>query len=167
MGQALDGLGRTPEAITEFQEAVKENPKEPEANFGLGYLHWKSSHFEEAKASFEYELKVDPNHAQSLAYLGDIELKDNQPDEAVKYLEQVVRQRKDIRIAYLDMGAALMQLKRYPEALTALQRAAELDPTQPDAHFRLGRLYQAMRNTQKAQVEFEKVKQLHEKADED
>ena len=138
------GLRRTPEAITEFQEAVKENPKEPEANFGLGYLQWKSSHLDEAKASFQEELKVDPNHAQSLAYLGDIALKENKPEEAVGYLEKVVRQRKDIRVAYLDLGAAQMQLKKYPEALAALKRAVELDATQPDAHFRLGRLYQAM-----------------------
>jgi tetratricopeptide (TPR) repeat protein len=130
-------------------------------------LHWKSSHLEEAKASFEDELKVDPSHAQALAYLGDIALKQDQPNEAVKYLDRVVRQRKDIRIAYLDLGAALMQLKRYPEAQTALQRAVELDATQPDAHFRLGRLYQAMGNKEKAQAEFVKVQQLHEKADED
>lgn len=31
--------------------------------------------------------------------------------------------------------------------MTALQRAVELDPAQPDAHFRLVRLYQAMGNT--------------------
>jgi tetratricopeptide (TPR) repeat protein len=130
-------------------------------------LHWKSSHLQEAKASFEDELKIDPNHVQSLAYLGDIALKEDKPEEALTYLQKAVRQRKDIRVAYLDLGAALMQLKRYPEAQTALQRAIELDPTQPDAHFRLGRLYQAMGNKEKAQVEFAKVQQLHEKADED
>jgi Tfp pilus assembly protein PilF len=85
----------------------------------------------------------------------------------VGYLEKVVRQRKDIRVAYLDLGAALMQLKKYPEALTALQRAVEMDGTQPDAHFRLGRLYQVMGENEKAKVEFAKVQQLHEKADED
>jgi tetratricopeptide (TPR) repeat protein len=78
-----------------------------------------------------------------------------------------VRQRKDIRLAYLDLGAALMQLKRYPEALTALQQAVVLDATQPDAHFRLGRLYQAMGQSEKARVEFAKVQELHQKADED
>jgi hypothetical protein len=31
--------------------------------------------------------------------------------------------------------------------MTVLQRAVELDPAQPDAHFRLGRLYQTMGNT--------------------
>src|SRR5256885_14865277 len=35
-GEALDGLGRTPEAIVEFQSAVKAAPREPNVNFGLG-----------------------------------------------------------------------------------------------------------------------------------
>lgn len=47
--------------------------------------------------------------------------------------------------------------------MTALQRAVELDPAQPDAHFRLVRLYQAMGNTPPAQKEFAKVRELHEK----
>jgi predicted Zn-dependent protease len=102
-----------------------------------------------------------------LAYLGDIALKENKPEEAMVYLEKVVRQRKDIRVAYVDLGAALMQMKRNTEALTALKRAVELDPTQPDAHFRLGRLYQSMGEKEKARVEFAKVQELHQKADED
>ena len=93
--------------------------------------------------------------------------KRKKPEEALKYLDRVVRQRKDIRVAYLDQGAALMELKRYPEAQAALERAVELDPTQPDAHFRLGRLYQSMGNSEKAKVEFAKVQQLHEKAADD
>jgi Flp pilus assembly protein TadD len=58
-----------------------------------------------------------------------------------------------------------MQQKRYPEALAALQHAAKLDPTQPDAHFRLGRLYQAMGQSADADREFAKVRELHQKAD--
>jgi len=40
-GEALDGLGRTPEAIVEFQAAAKAAPAEANVNFGLGYLCWK------------------------------------------------------------------------------------------------------------------------------
>ena len=65
-------------------------------------------------------------------------------DEALPLLQKAeIQTRNDIRIAYIDLGAILMEQKRYPEALTALQQAVKLDPTHPDAHFRLGRLYQA------------------------
>ena len=46
-----------------------------------------------------------------------------------------------------------------------LQRAEKLDPTEPDAHFRLGRVYQAMGKKDASQGEFAKVRELHEKAD--
>ena len=60
----------------------------------------------------------------------------------------------------------LMQQKQSKDALTALRRAVALDPTWPDAHYRLGQLYRPMGNTAAAQAEFNKVHELHEKADE-
>jgi len=53
--------------------------------------------------------------------------------------------------------------KRYDDALAALQRAEKLDPAQPDVHYRLGRLYQALGKTAEAQKEMARVKELHEK----
>jgi len=76
-----------------------------------------------------------------------------------------IQQKKDLRIAYLDLGAVRMQQKQFPAALKALQRAVELDSTQPDAHYRLGRVYQALGNAAEAQREFSKTRALHQKAD--
>jgi tetratricopeptide (TPR) repeat protein len=166
-GEALDGLARTPEAITEFEAALKIAPREPEVNFGLGYLHWKLSQFDEAAKYFNDELAIDPNHPQALAYLADIAMKNNEPEKALPLLQKVVKQRDDIRIAYVDLGAILTQQKRYPEALAALQQAVKLDPAQPDAHFRLGKLHQTMGNMTAAEREFAKVRELHEKQNDD
>jgi tetratricopeptide (TPR) repeat protein len=167
-GQALDGLGKTPEAIAEFHAAAQVAPREPNVNFGLGYLYWKQHQYDEAKVWFERELAVDPKHAQSLAYLADIELKRDSPDTALPLLEKAVAANKDLRIAYVNLGAALMQKKQYEEAMKALRRAITLDPLQPDAHFRLGRLYQAMGNKAAAQKEFAKVRELQQqKVEED
>ncbi|MGH9743852.1 MAG: tetratricopeptide repeat protein, partial [Candidatus Acidiferrum sp.] len=52
-------------------------------------------------------------------------------------------------------------------ALASLKRAVELDPEQPDAHYRLGRVYQAMGDRAAAQKQFTKVSELHTKAEED
>jgi Tfp pilus assembly protein PilF len=65
------------------------------------------------------------------------------------------------------LGAIFLERKQYQNAMSALQRAVERDPAQPDAHFRLGRRYQAMGNTPVAQKEFAKVREVHEKEDED
>ncbi|MBV9625406.1 MAG: tetratricopeptide repeat protein, partial [Acidobacteria bacterium] len=47
-----------------------------------------------------------------------------------------------------------------------LERAVELDPAQPDAHYRLGRVYLALGKTTLAKREFIKTRELHQKADE-
>lgn len=165
-GEALDGLGRTPEAILEFQTAIKAAPTEPDLHFGLGYLHWKSHQYNDAKAAFEEELAINPSNSQAFAYLGDIEMKANNFDRALSLLRKAEEGRSDIRIAYIDMGSIFTEQKRYPEAITALQHAKKLDPQQPDAHFKLGRVYQAMGDKVASQREFATVRELHEKADE-
>ena len=164
-GEALDGLGRTVEAIPEFETAAKAAPREPNVHFGLGYLYWKQHKYDEAKAALEAELSIDPANAQALAYLGDVELKRNAPEKALLLLNKAIHLRNDIRIAYLDIGAILSEQKRYQEALAALLRAEQLDPAQPDAHYRLARIYRAIGNVLAAQREFARVGELNEKAE--
>ena len=72
---------------------------------------------------------------------------------------------KDLRIAYVDLGAIYLQQKQYKEAKAALDRAIALDPNQADAHYQLGRLYQAQGNAAAAATELSKVRELHAKAD--
>jgi Tfp pilus assembly protein PilF len=64
------------------------------------------------------------------------------------------------------MGAVLVRQKQYEEAAAAFRRAVELDPSEPDAHYRLARVYQAMGRAEESKKEFAKVRDLHEKADE-
>jgi tetratricopeptide (TPR) repeat protein len=62
-------------------------------------LYWKANEYDQAKAEFESELGIDPANAQALGYLGDIELKLNDPEKALVLLHRAVQQRNDIRIA--------------------------------------------------------------------
>jgi tetratricopeptide (TPR) repeat protein len=162
-GEALDGLGRTPEAISEFEIAAKADPKALNVQFGLGYLYWKMRQYDQAAHAFEAELASDPANAQVLAYLGDIELKRSEPEKALTLLQKSLKLKDDLQIAHLDIGVIFTGQKRYQDALPALLRAQKLDPTQPEVHYRLGRLYQSMGKVDQAKEEFAKVQQLHQK----
>ena len=164
--EALDAMDRRNEAIAEFQEATKASPAPPDAHFGLGYLYWKSHQYEGARREFEAELAADPKHAQSLAYLGDIEIKEKDPEKALTYLQKAVTLQNDIHIAHVDIGIILMDQKKYRDAEAAFRRAVEVDPGKADAHYRLARLYQSTGNNSAAQKEFETVRRLNEKEDE-
>ena len=52
-GEALDEMKDTAGAIEQFRAAVKANPKEPDAHFGLGYLLWTQKAYAEASSEFE------------------------------------------------------------------------------------------------------------------
>jgi tetratricopeptide (TPR) repeat protein len=82
-------------------------------------------------------------------------------------LKKAVQLNTTIRIAHADLGAIYAEQKRYQEALGEFQVAVKLDPDQPDTHFRLGRLYQAMGNASAANQEFAKVRELHKKTEDD
>lgn len=165
LGEALDGLGKTPEAIQEFEQAVKSDPKAPDLHFGLGYLFWKMRSYDEAAQAFEVEIAIAPENAQALAYLGDAEMHRGDPEKALPLLQKAVRLRDNLRLAYVDIGAILTQQKQYQDALAALLRAKKLDPQQPDVHYRLGRLYQLMGQTQSAKRELAQVQQLQQRAE--
>jgi tetratricopeptide (TPR) repeat protein len=136
-------------------------------HFGLGYLYWKSQRYDEAKNEFQAELALDPRHGQAMAYLGDVEFKQNNLDRAISLLQEAISIKNDIRIAHMDLGTIFSQQKKYPQAVKALQRAIELDPKRSDAHYRLANVYKAMGNTIGAQEEFAKVRNLQENPKED
>jgi thioredoxin-like negative regulator of GroEL len=52
-----------------------------------------------------------------------------------------------------------------PMKIAAFERAVKLDPTQPDAHYRLARLYTQVGQKQKAAREFAKTRELHSKTE--
>lgn len=90
-------------------------------------------------------------------------MKENEPEKALPLLEKAVRLKSDLQIAYLDIGAILANQKKNSEALAALQRAEKLDPSQPEAHYRMAKIYRQMGNAAAADKEFAKVRELHEK----
>jgi tetratricopeptide (TPR) repeat protein len=97
--------------------------------------------------------------------MGDIAMQENNSDEALALLRKAVAMKNDIDIAYIDLGAVLSQKGQYQDAVAALRRAVELDPSQPDPHYHLARVYKAMGRTAESQKEFAKVRELHQDSD--
>lgn len=165
-GEASDGLGDTAQAVASFREAERVAPHTPEVHFGLGYLLWKQHHYDEAKAELEQEVQENPNHAQALVYLGDIALKNGDNGAARSYLDRAIaRPGKPVRLAYVDRGILNASQNKTDEAQSDFERAIQLDPNEPDAHWRLARLYKVLGKKADAEMELAKVSKLHEEKD--
>ncbi len=162
LGETLDASNRVAAATTEFEAAVKATPVPPDAHFGLGYLYWKQRRYEDACREFEAELAAVPLHAQALAYLGDAEMHTDRAKAAESHLRRALGLDKTLRLVYLDLGILLAARNASEEAAHNFREAIRIDPSKPDAHYRLARLWSSLGRQQEAQAEFEKVKSLAE-----
>ena len=164
-GEALDEMKDTTGAIQQFRAAVKANPKEPDAHYGLGYLLWIQKQYPEAESEFQAELDNNPNHVQALTYLGDTQMRLNHPELAQPLLENALRLDAGQELAHLDLGIVFADAGRQEDALRELLAAAKLNPEDVNVHWRLGRLYRAMGRTDNAKAEFDKASSINKAAD--
>jgi tetratricopeptide (TPR) repeat protein len=166
-GEALDEMKDNEGSIKMFRAAVAANPREPNVHFGLGYLLWTQKIYPEAAQEFKSELANDPQHVQSLVYLGDSEIQLNQPADAKPTLEKAVRLDPAQPLAHLDLGVLLSDAGDNEGALRELTLAEKLNPNDVNVHWRLGRLYRTMGRKDEAKAEFDKASTLNKAADED
>ena len=110
-------------------------------------------------------MENNPGYAQAYFYLGDIALKQGDRLGAEPLLNKAVQLQDDLRGAYVDLGIIYAEDRRNTEALGAFKRAVQLDPTEPDAHYRLARLYTVLGQKENAKLEFDKTKELHSKVE--
>ena len=166
-GEALDEMKDNAGATEMFRSAVKANPREPNAHFGLGYLLWTQKNYTEAVSEFHAELANDPDHFQATLYLADAYIQMNQLSEAKPLLERAVKMEPSAPLAHLDLGIVYTEEDRKEEALRELTQAAGLAPNDVNVHWRLGRLYRSMGRKEEAKAEFDKASTLNKAADED
>jgi len=166
-GEALDEEKDNEGSTRMFRAAVKANPKEPNAHFGLGYLLWTQKIYPEAATEFLAELGNDPNHVQAMEYLGDTYIQLNEPEKARPYLEKTVQFDSSQSLAHLDLGIIYSDEGKDELALRELLLAEQLKPDDVNVHWRLGRLYRTMGKKEEAKVEFDKANKLNKAADEE
>jgi len=164
-GEAQDELKNTEGAIEQFRAAVKADPKQPNAHFGLGYLLWTQKQYPAAAQEFQAELANDPQHAQAAAYLADADMQLNHPDLARPLLEKVAKTNPGLALPHLDLGILYTDDGRQADALRELNTAATLTPDDVNVHWRLGRLLKSMGKADEARVEFDKASNLRKATD--
>jgi tetratricopeptide (TPR) repeat protein len=164
-GEALDEMKDITGAIQQFRAAVKANPMEPDAHYGLGYLLWIQKQYPEAMSEFQAELANNPNHVGAMLYLADTDIQIRQIENAGPLLEKVVKLNPKLALGHLDLGIVLDQAGRKQDALREMKEAARLDPDDVNVHWRLGRLYRSMDKTDEAKAEFDKARSITKAAD--
>ncbi|MFP5226757.1 MAG: tetratricopeptide repeat protein [Acidobacteriota bacterium] len=164
-GEAYDEMRDHEDAIAQFRNAVKADPKVPGVHFGLGYLLWTQSQYEEAAQQFQQEVENQPNDGESIAYWADSNVRLNRPEVARPLVERALKHDPGQELPWLDLGILDTQAGNHEAALRDFQTAEKIAPSDVQVHWRLARLYQSQGKHAEAQAEFAKTKNLTQAAD--
>jgi Flp pilus assembly protein TadD len=129
-GEALDEMKDTIGATQEFRAAVRANPKEPNVHFGLGYLLWTQSQFQEAAQ--EFHAKVNPTVSMVHLDLGKVYSESGQLPDAIKELQTAAKLApKDVN-PHWRLGQLYRSLGEMKQAKTELYIARNLNKVEND-----------------------------------
>lgn len=102
-----------------------------------------------AEQHYREALEVEGTNPAALHYLGVLRLQQGEAEAAVDFIEQLASDPQQPQ-ALSNLGAALLELKRYDEAIAVLRRAVLLLPSLVDALGNLGRALRRRRMVDEA-----------------
>jgi len=112
LANALVLAGRAPDAVREFETAVRLNPKNLEGQNNLGVLLAESGRVPEAMAHFAQAVRLKPDDAESQLNLANTLFQLGRLPEAIGYYEQALRLNPALTDARDNLQAARRELSR-------------------------------------------------------
>lgn len=123
--------GRHEEAIAAFDALLVDPdlPREERAacanKRGVAFIEMERR--DDARASFERALAIEPRYAPALVNIGNMELEAGSIAEAIELYERAVRFDEEYALAHHNLGVAYKKLGRTGDAVRELKRASRLE----------------------------------------
>jgi TolB-like protein/Tfp pilus assembly protein PilF len=149
------------QAFTLARRAVALDDFVPGAHFLLGLAHLHRKQYEQAIAEEERALALAPSAVFGHIGLGFVLTCVGRLEEAIKLTERAIRLDPHNAGRYAwDLGHAYYVLRRYEEALAALQQTLTWNPNYLPAHARLAAVYSELGREVEARAEAAMVLQI-------
>ncbi len=155
LGDVLAILGRYPEALTAYRQAAELDPAYVAPQSGLGNVYVKMGRHAEAAAAYRRAINLAPETAWFHRNLALVYEQQGNYEAALEAYQQAINRYpagqpgRDQAAIWYYVGNAYRTLRRYDEAITAYQRAIELDPQYALPWNSLGSIF----NTQEREAE--------------
>jgi tetratricopeptide (TPR) repeat protein len=140
MALALDHAGRLPEAIRQFEEALRLAPGDVEIRDNLGVTLEHAGRAVEAIRHYQAALALKPSFPEAHNNLGNALIRIGRIPEAIQQYEEALRLRPDYADTRYNLGGALDQAGRTDEAIQQYEAALRLKPDYAEAHNNFGNL---------------------------
>lgn len=130
LGLALFETGDWKAAAPEFEAAVARAPRWTDAHFSLAAVYARIDRVPDAMKELDIALSSDPDHYRANLLRGRILSLQNNPDQALPYLEKAVKVQPASVEAHLFLADAYAQLGRQLDAKNERAEAHRLNSTQ-------------------------------------
>jgi Flp pilus assembly protein TadD len=147
--------------------AVRMDPKDAEAWYGLGRIRFTQQRFQEAADCFERALVLDPRSVKAENNLGLSYEGLNRTDDATSAYRKAIKWQQGSahpsEQPLLNLGIVLLHQGQLPDAEQLLTQAATIAPRDANIREQLGHLYLQTKELPKAQAQFEQAIALNPK----
>jgi tetratricopeptide (TPR) repeat protein len=134
LAAALMQTKKYDEAIALYREVLKDEPSDAEARTALAVAMIESGKGDEAIAQLEALIKAEPTRADLRAQLAELYLS-TQAEKALEHYS-VAAKLEPLQLNHqIGVGSALVKLRRFQEAVTALRQSLARNPKEEIAYF--------------------------------
>jgi tetratricopeptide (TPR) repeat protein len=159
-GAAGAGRNHLTIARQKFEEALKYNPRNSPAYFGIAEVFAEMDKEPEAIANYEKALDNDKDLTEIYVPLGILYYQQGQIARAEELLMKAFARSPDDAQTQYFLGLIRYSQNRNDEALTAFNRAKTLDPTYSEAFFQAGETLVRLKRYREAIEEYKRAIQL-------
>ena len=156
-------------AIQEAQQAIKENPQDPELRLDLARIYYENRMYAQALDQADQVLSAFPDNPDALLIVGLSNVRLDRPAEAIPPLEKFIDLRKEhptakadvvLEMVYYFVGESYMKIGQSADAVPPLEAALEITPTDADALYQLGVAKQSLGDPEAALTYYHKAVRL-------
>jgi tetratricopeptide (TPR) repeat protein len=167
----LAEAGEIEDAILEYRSALKINPDDSNVNEQLGNLLLRRGDLD-AVYYFSEAIRLDPSRIDIAMRLAEVLLVSGRTDQAEKVIDTARAAHPEAAVVYITQAELFLYQNDPEQALAAAMKATELDPDDPNAWLKLGRVHEGrirmaeIRNERPKKTIYREALAAFERADE-
>jgi len=127
-------------ALADLRKAIEVAPQSPVGYIHLGNFYRRQNKYKDAENFYEQALQRDPNAADALGGIVELNILQKQPEKAVARVQQQLKAQPTNSNYHYLLGALLFNNQDLKNAEAELNRAVEIDKTNGDAVLKLGQV---------------------------